>query len=145
MLRLVRVSSSISMRRCECVWLKPAATADFISWARDITGLFLEIFFLRTYLPNSYFGIHILFYFKYERFYYCLMKELLFVCFRAEQESSGRILGRVNWREWHSQMGGSNHWAARYAIVSYLLILFSSLSALLCLHTWSITYNSSVV
>lgn len=82
-----------------------------------------NIFFLCTYLPTSYFGIHILLYLYWMRTFLLLSDEFLFGCFRAEQESSGRILCRVNWWERHSQMGGSNYWAAWYAIVSDLIFM----------------------
>lgn len=41
-----------------------------------------------------------------------------FVLFRAEQKSGRRIFSWSGWWKWYSQMGGSDHWSTRYALVS---------------------------
>lgn len=89
------------MRRCECVWLKAAATADFISWARDISGLFLEIFFLRSRASTSYCSIYFLFYIKCVHLHHWLMNNFLIVSELNKNPVEGFSAGLIDESDIH--------------------------------------------
>lgn len=91
------------MRRCECVWHKPAATADFISWARDISGLFLEIFFfyVPTYQLRILAFIFCFTYIECVHFYYCLMNSFLVVSELNKNPVEGFSAGLIDESDIH--------------------------------------------